>query len=244
MPDPGCPSIRGRRYLLRYDLDHDRLSETTPLAPHDLYGTCKKSLFEVAQRILGAHRRQRSDAANLLFVWPASRMCGGSCHRSRARCLRAKRRRSRLASRCATTCTSKTSHPRFGRVATSDSTGAVNVASGEAVTIAQIATRVGADPRPPDLVAPRRAPYREGEPMHILSDATRASPDARASRPATTSTAACGRRSTGGGSRWPLPDGRAWGPEDFGLRAHLQPRRRCSGHFSTRSFARRSPTSK
>ena len=58
-------------------------------------------------------------------------------------------------------------------VASSSATGAVNIASGEAVTIAQIARRLGELIGRPELVRIGELRYREGEPMHILSDATR-----------------------------------------------------------------------
>ena len=50
------PPVRRRWHVLRIrpDLASDCLPETTPLRPRELYGTCKKSLFEVAAAILGS----------------------------------------------------------------------------------------------------------------------------------------------------------------------------------------------
>ena len=57
------------------------------------------------------------------------------------------------------------------RVATSDLTGAVNIASGEPVTIADLATRIGRLLGRPELVQLGAMPYRPDEPMRILADA-------------------------------------------------------------------------
>ena len=49
MPELGCPRFVAAGTCFEYALSGSRLSEATPLVPHDLYGGCKKSLFEVAQ---------------------------------------------------------------------------------------------------------------------------------------------------------------------------------------------------
>src|SRR4029079_9798212 len=49
MPELEYPSFRALSTRFEYDLPGGLLSESSPLRPHDLYGGCKKSLFEVAQ---------------------------------------------------------------------------------------------------------------------------------------------------------------------------------------------------
>ena len=49
MPRSECPRFVAAGTCFEYPLTSSRLAETMPLAPHDLYGACKKSLFEVAQ---------------------------------------------------------------------------------------------------------------------------------------------------------------------------------------------------
>lgn len=58
-------------------------------------------------------------------------------------------------------------------VAFSSMRGAVNIASGEPVTIADLARTIGEVVGRPELIEVGAMPYREGDPMHIVADASR-----------------------------------------------------------------------
>ncbi len=172
MPDLGIPRFVAAGTCFEYHLTADRLAETTRLTPHDLYGACKKSLFEVAQefsvltgvsvvtpRIFYSYgpyedrRRLVPSIVGSLLKNQVAKVTPGAQVRDYLHV-------EDIASA-------------IWAIATSDAIGAVNVASGEAVTIAHLATRLGEIAGRPDLIALGQLPYREGKPMHILSDATR-----------------------------------------------------------------------
>ena len=58
-------------------------------------------------------------------------------------------------------------------VARSNLTGAVNVGSGQPVTVREIALRIGEQLGRADLIALGAQPYIPGDPMHIVADNTR-----------------------------------------------------------------------
>lgn len=155
-----------------YHLAARRLSEASPLVPHDLYGICKKSLFEVADEF--------SQLTGVSVVTPRIFYSYGPFEDRRR--LVPSIVRSLLSGEVAKVTPGAQVRDylhvediasAIWAVALSDTTGAVNVASGEAVTIAQVATRLGEIVGRPDLIALGQLPYREGEPMHILSDASK-----------------------------------------------------------------------
>lgn len=171
MPDLSCQRFVSVGTCFEYDLAGGRLVETTPLRPQELYGTCKKSLFEVAQQFSAftgmsmatprvfysygpfedVRRLVPSVALSLLNGVPARVTLGEQ--------VRDYLHVEDVASA-------------IWRVATSDLTGAVNIASGEPVTIAEVATRVASLLGRPDLLHLGALPYRPGEPMRILADTT------------------------------------------------------------------------
>jgi nucleoside-diphosphate-sugar epimerase len=172
MPDLGCPRFVAAGTCFEYRLTSNRLAETTPLAPHDLYGACKKSLFEVAQefsaltgvsvvtpRIFYSYgpyedaRRLVPSITQSLLRGEVARVTPGEQVRDYLHVEDVARA--------------------IWTVANSNATGAVNIASGEAGTIADIARRLGQIVGRPELVRIGELPYRDGEPMHILSDATK-----------------------------------------------------------------------
>ena len=172
MPDLECPRFVAAGTCFEYPLTSSRLAETTPLAPHDLYGVCKKSLFEVAQhfsaltgvevatpRIFYSYGPYE-DARRLVPSITRSLLGGEAAKVTPGEQVRDYLHVEDIASA-------------IWAVASSGATGAVNIASGEAVTIAQIARRLGELIGRPELVRIGELQYREGEPMHILSDATR-----------------------------------------------------------------------
>lgn len=171
MPDVSCGRFVAAGTCFEYDLDHEGLAETTPLRPHELYGTCKKSLFEVAQAFsvltgtsVVTPRMFYSygpfeDVLRLVPSVALSLLRGETANVTPGEQVRDYLHVEDVASA-------------IWRVATSDLTGAVNIASGEPVTIAEIAMRVGRLLGRPDLVRLGAIPYRPDEPMRILADAT------------------------------------------------------------------------
>lgn len=169
MPELSCRRFVAAGTCFEYDLGPRALSEQTPLRPHDLYGSCKKSLFEVSQEFsaltgvsvatprifysYGPYEDPRrlvpSIALALLNGRAAKATAGGQ--------VRDYLHAADIASA-------------IWAVASSDATGAVNIASGVPVTIAQIARRIGELLGTPELIELGALPYREGEPMHILGD--------------------------------------------------------------------------
>ena len=147
------------------------IAETAALNPQELYGTCKRSLFEATQQFAAftglsvatprvfysygpyedTRRLVPSIVLSLLRGLPASVTPGGQ--------VRDYLHVEDVASA-------------IWRVAASELTGAVNIASGEPVTIAEIAARVGQLLGKSELINLGALPYRQGEPMQILSDVT------------------------------------------------------------------------
>lgn len=171
MPDISCGRFVNVGTCFEYDLTAGPLAETTPLRPKELYGTCKKSLFEATQQFAvfsgmsvatprvfysygpfeDIRRLVPSIALSLIGGRPADVTAGGQ--------VRDYLHVEDVASA-------------IWRVAASDVTGAVNIASGKPVTIAEIASRVGELLGKAELVRLGALPYRQGEPMQIMADVT------------------------------------------------------------------------
>ena len=169
MPQLGCRRFVAAGTCFEYDLTGRRLAETSPLHPHDLYGACKKSLFEVAQefsaltgvsvvtpRIFYSYG-PLEDARRLVPSIVRALLRGEAAKATAGEQVRDYLHVADIASA-------------IWAVARSDATGAVNIASGEPVSIAQIATRIGELLGKSALVQLGALTYRDGEPMHILGD--------------------------------------------------------------------------
>lgn len=165
----GCNRFVSVGTCFEYDLDHDRLQETTPLRPHDLYGACKKSLFEVAQefsRLTGVEVLMprvfysygpREDPRRLVSSIMLSLLNGEAARVTPGQQVRDYLHVEDVASA-------------IWSAARSGLVGAVNIASGEPVTIATVARRIGDLLGTPDLVHLGALDYRPNEPMRILGD--------------------------------------------------------------------------
>jgi nucleoside-diphosphate-sugar epimerase len=169
MPALSCQRFVAAGTCFEYDLTGQTLSETSPLRPHDLYGGCKKSLFEVAQefsaltgisvvtpRIFYSYG-PLEDARRLVPSIVQALLRGQVAKATAGAQVRDYLHVADIASAVLT-------------IANSKATGAVNVASGDPVTIAQIATRIAGVLGRPELLELGALPYREGEPMHILGN--------------------------------------------------------------------------
>ena len=171
MPELSCGRFAAVGTCFEYDLTADRLAEATPLRPRELYGTCKKSLFEVAQQFsaltgvsvvtprvfysYGPHEDVRRLVPSIVLAL----LRGEAARATRGEQVRDYVHVEDVASA-------------IWRVTTSSLTGAVNIASGEPVAVADIARRVADLAGRPDLLRLGAIPYRPDEPMRILGNAT------------------------------------------------------------------------
>jgi nucleoside-diphosphate-sugar epimerase len=171
------PRLECRRFVaagtcFEYELGPQVLSEKTPLRPHDLYGSCKKSLFEVAQEFSALTGISVStprifysygpfeDPRRLVPSIALALLDGRPAKATRGEQVRDYLHAADIASA-------------IWAVAHSDLAGAVNVASGTPVTIARVATHIGDQLGRPDLIQLGALNYREAEPMHIVGDPSR-----------------------------------------------------------------------
>ena len=171
MPDLSCRRFVNVGTCFEYAAS-DSMTETTPLNPRELYGTCKKSLFEVAQ--------QFSALTGVSVVTPRVFYSYGPFEDVRRLLpsvtlplLRGEAAEVTPGAQVRDYLHVEDVASAIWAIAASDLTGAVNVASGEAVTITDIATRVGLLLGRPDLIRVGAMPYRPGESMRIVGDATR-----------------------------------------------------------------------
>ena len=171
MLDLSCRRFVAAGTCFEYELTHERLAETSPLAPHDLYGACKKSLFEVGQ--------QFSRLTGLSVVTPRVFYSYGPYEDTRrlVPSITHALLRGEVANVTPGAQVRDYLHvtdvaSAIWAVAQSELVGAVNIASGEPVTIAQIAQRIGHLLGRSDLLRLGALTYRHGEPMHILGDAS------------------------------------------------------------------------
>jgi nucleoside-diphosphate-sugar epimerase len=172
MPQLGCRRFVAAGTCFEYDLTGRQLTESSALHPHDLYGSCKKSLFEVAQEF--------SALTGVSVVTPRIFYSYGPLEDTRRlvpsivqALLRGEPAKATAGAQVRDYLHVADIASAIWTVADSDATGAVNVASGEPVTIAQIATRIGELVGRRELVQLGALAYREGEPMHILGDSSR-----------------------------------------------------------------------
>lgn len=171
MPELSCGRFLAVGTCFEYDLSGDTLTEEAPLRPRELYGTCKKALYDVAQHFsaltgvsVATPRVFYSygpfeDTRKLVPSIVLSLLRGEVARVTPGEQVRDYLHVGDIASA-------------IWRVATSDVTGAVNIASARPVTVADIATRIGRLLGRTELVHLGALPYRPGEPMRITADAT------------------------------------------------------------------------
>jgi nucleoside-diphosphate-sugar epimerase len=168
------PQLSCRRFVtvgscFEYELTGERLSERSPLGPHDLYGACKRSLFEVAT--------QYAATAGLTVVCPRVFYTYGPYEDRRRLVPSVVLAVLRGAVAGVTPGQQVRDYLHVEDVAAgiwaaaqSDVTGAVNIASGEALSVAALAMKIGALLGRPELIQLGALAYRDDEPMHILGD--------------------------------------------------------------------------
>lgn len=167
----GCRTFVGAGTCFEYGMTYDLLTERTPLRPHDLYGTCKNSLFQVAQ--------QFSRISGLHVIWPRIFYSYGPYEDTRRlvpsivlALLRGEIAKVTPGQQIRDYLHVEDVASAIWAVAQSNHAGAINIAFGSPVSIAEIAQQLGQIVGRPHLIRLGALPYREGEPMVIRADAT------------------------------------------------------------------------
>jgi nucleoside-diphosphate-sugar epimerase len=167
----GCARFVAAGTCFEYDTSHPLLSETTPTQPHDLYGSCKRALFQVAE--------QFSSLTKMSIAWPRIFYSYGP-YEDRRRLVPSVVLALLRGEPAATTAGEQQRDylhvedvaAAIWAVAQSDFSGAVNIASGAPVTLKTIVHHIGRVIGRADLLRVGAIPYREGEPMLIRADAS------------------------------------------------------------------------
>jgi len=172
LPETGCRRIMVAGTCFEYAPSRDELTEESPAKPHDLYGAAKHALF-----LAGSHFAR---LAKVELIWPRIFYVYGPYEDPR-----------RLVSSVIVALLKGEPAPTtrgeqvrdylhvedvadaLRAIAESGVSGAVNVASGTDVTVAQVATQIGRLTGRPDLLRLGALPYREDEPMVIRAGTRR-----------------------------------------------------------------------
>jgi nucleoside-diphosphate-sugar epimerase len=165
----GCERFVAAGTCFEYDLRHERLAETTPLHPHDVYGACKKALFEIAQefsRLTGL----RVLTPRLFYSYGPYEDEGRLVPSTTLRLLRGETASLTPGRQVRDYLHVEDVAAAIWSAATSQVDGVVNVASGEPVTVAEIARTIGELLGRPELISLGAIDCSENEPMRIVAD--------------------------------------------------------------------------
>ncbi|TAJ22640.1 MAG: NAD(P)-dependent oxidoreductase [Nitrospirae bacterium] len=172
MPDIGCPRVMIAGTCFEYDQSEGELDEESPARPHDLYGACKHALFLAASHF--------AELAKIDLIWPRLFYVYGPGEDPRR--LVPSVVLALLRDRPAPTTQGEQVRDYLHVDDVADAlvaivgkgcSGAINVASGSTVTVAQVATLIGRLLEKPELIRLGALPYREGEPMVIRAGTRR-----------------------------------------------------------------------
>jgi nucleoside-diphosphate-sugar epimerase len=166
----GCERFVGTGTCFEYDTDAGTLSEASPTKPHNLYAATKLA-FSLLLPHIGAGMRctwarlfyqygPMEDPARLIPSIVRALLEGRPAPITGGKQVRDYLHVADVASA-------------LEAIATSRAEGIINVGSGEPVTVAEIATRIGAAIDRPKLVRPGARPYDPGDPMFICADVER-----------------------------------------------------------------------
>jgi nucleoside-diphosphate-sugar epimerase len=171
--DAGCMRFLTAGTCFEYDTSATTaLSETSAAAPRFLYAACKHAMFEACSH---AARTSGVRHAHLRFFF----LYGPHEHPAR---LVPSVARALLAGEEARTSPGEQVRDflhvddaarAVATVLASDATGAINVGSGEPVRVVDVVRAVADACCRPELLRVGALPHREGDPMHVLADATR-----------------------------------------------------------------------
>lgn len=167
----GCPRFVSAGTCFEYDMTFPLLSETTPTPPHDLYGTCKRAFLDIAE--------QFSLVTKLEIAWTRLFYSYGP-YQDPGRLVPAIVLALLRGEPAATTDGEQVRDylhvedvaSAIWHVAQSRFTGAVNIASGQPITVRALVSEVGRLMGKADLLRFGALPYRQDEPMAIRADAS------------------------------------------------------------------------
>lgn len=171
MPSVGCQRFVSAGTCFEYDLTGKQLSEASPLDPANLYALAKKVYVDVA--------REFAEMAGLSFLVGRLFYSYGPFEDTRrvVPALTLALLRGEVAKATAGEQVRDYLHSRdvasaLWAAAQSSITGSINIASGEGVTIADLAQKIAEAVGRPELLELGAIPYREGDPMHVVADAS------------------------------------------------------------------------
>ena len=165
----GCDRFVTAGTCFEYDLGHDPLAEATPLRPRDLYGACKKALFDVG-REFSAPAGVNIVAARVFYTYGPYQDAGRLVPSIALSLLRGETARLTPGQQIRDYMHVEDIASAIWAVALSGRSGAVNIASGQPVTIAELAQHIGALLGRPDLIQLGALAYPPNEPMRIVGD--------------------------------------------------------------------------
>jgi len=168
----GCRRFVATGTCLEYDMSYDLLSEETPLRSDHLYGTCKSLLFQAALQF-SAH-------SGLEVVWPRIFYFYGPYEDERRlvpsvllSLLRGQVAKTTAGEQVRDYLYVEDVVSALWTVAQSQMTGAVNIASGTAITVRDVISHIAQLIGKTDRVRLGALAYRPGEPMSIRAEASR-----------------------------------------------------------------------
>jgi nucleoside-diphosphate-sugar epimerase len=168
----GCERLIGTGTCFEYDTDAGTLSEASPTKPRNLYAAAKLAFSLLLPHIAAAGGMRctwarlfyqygpMEDPARLIPSIVRALLEGRPAPITGGKQVRDYLHVADVASALHT-------------IATSQVEGIINLGSGEPVTVAEIATRIGAALDRPELVALGARPYDPGDPMFICADVAR-----------------------------------------------------------------------
>lgn len=172
MPELACGRFVSAGTCYEYDLCDGRLDEGHPLAPREVYGACKKALFEVGQRF-AAETGISVAVPRIFYTYGPGEPRQGLVPYIILSLLRGEPAKLTPGDQVRDYVYAEDIASAVWAVASSDVRGAVNIASGHPVTVSQIARQLGELLERPDLIQLGAIDYRGSEPVRVLGDATR-----------------------------------------------------------------------
>ena len=172
MPELQCQRFISAGTCYEYDLCDTRLAEDHPLSPREVYGSCKKALFEVGQQF-GAETGISVAVPRIFYTYGPGEPRQGLVPYIILSLLRGDAAKLTRGDQVRDYVYAEDIASAIWAVATSDVRGAVNIASGHPVTVAHIARTLGELLEKPELIQLGAIDYRGSEPVRVLGDATR-----------------------------------------------------------------------
>ncbi|MGH7269835.1 MAG: NAD-dependent epimerase/dehydratase family protein [Polyangiaceae bacterium] len=169
LAEGGCRRFVGIGTCFEYDTSAGYLSEKTPLAPLHLYSAAKAGTY-LALRQLGVAAKMQVCWARLFYLYGPDEYKGRLVPSVARALLRGEEARSTPGAQVRDFLHVDDAASAIAALARSDVQDAVNVASGEPVTVASIVQQVAALCQRPDLVRLGALPYASGDPMFICAD--------------------------------------------------------------------------